>query len=80
MEVGIVTVGPQTAYDISATLPDDTGIGQFLRAIFGYSARPEAITLIAHVAYVVTVLALYLRPVSPPAAKASPTPAGAARG
>jgi hypothetical protein len=28
----------------------------------------------------VTVLSLYLRPVSPPAAKASPTPAGAARG
>ncbi len=80
VEVGVITVGTQTAYDISATLPDDTGVGQFLRAIFGYSARPEAITLIAHVVYVVTVLALYLRPVRPPAAKASPTPAGAARG
>jgi high-affinity iron transporter len=80
VEVGIITVGTQTAYDVSTILPDDTGVGQFLRAIFGYSARPEAITLIAHVAYVVTVLALYLRPLSPPAAKASPTQAGAARG
>jgi high-affinity iron transporter len=62
IEVGVIPVGTQTAYDISAVLPHDTGIGQFLRAIFGYSASPEVITLAVHVAYVAVVLWLYLRP------------------
>jgi high-affinity iron transporter len=79
VDVGIVGVGIQPAYDISPILPDDQGAGQFLRAIFGYSARPEVVTLLVHVAYVVTVLGLYLRPVRPPAATARQTPAGAAR-
>jgi high-affinity iron transporter len=74
IEIGALGSGPwtATAYDISATLPHDEGVGAFLRAILGYSASPELLTLAAHVAYVVTVLALYLRPVQrstqPPAA------------
>ena len=47
-------------------LSHDEGIGQFLRAIVGYSASPEVLTLIVHVGYVVTVLWLYLRPIAPP--------------
>ncbi len=65
IEVGLIPIGTQTAFDISAWLPHDTGIGQFLRALFGYSASPELITLLAHVGYLVTVLALYLRPLGP---------------
>jgi high-affinity iron transporter len=65
VEAGLVGFGTQIAYDISATLPDDTGIGQFLRALVGYSAKPEVVTLIVHITYVVTVLALYLRPMRP---------------
>jgi high-affinity iron transporter len=80
VEIGVITVGTQTAYDISGVLPDDRGVGQFLRAILGYSARPEIVTLLVHLAYIVTVLALYLRPTPPPAARTSPTAAGAARG
>jgi hypothetical protein len=29
-----------TAFDISSTLPDDSGVGGILRAIFGYQAGP----------------------------------------
>ena len=71
IEIGAITVGTQPAFDISGVLPHDQGIGQFLRALFGYSSRPEVLTLAVHVAYVVTVLALYLRPVTP----ARPRPA-----
>jgi high-affinity iron transporter len=62
---GIAVIGSQTAFDISGVLSHEDGIGQFLRAIFGYSASPEVLTLVVHVAYVVAILALYLRPVQP---------------
>jgi high-affinity iron transporter len=81
---GVELVGTQTAYDISAILPDSEGIGQFLRALFGYADSPEVLTLAAHVAYLVVVLALYLRPVRPTIVRTQPVEASsgteAARG
>jgi high-affinity iron transporter len=65
IEIGLIPFGTQTAYDISAVLPHREGIGQFLRALFGYSSTPEVTTLIVYVAYLVIVLTLYLRPISP---------------
>jgi high-affinity iron transporter len=65
-EIGVVTVGTASAFDIRAVLPDETGIGEFLRALLGYSANPEVVTLGAYVGYLVIVLGLFLRP-SPPA-------------
>ncbi len=67
VEIGVVTFGTATAYDISSILSHQDGIGAFLRAIFGYSASPEIVTLVAHVTYLVLVLTLYLRPVTPAA-------------
>jgi high-affinity iron transporter len=68
-EIGLVTVGTATAFDIRAVLPDETGLGEFLRALLGYSANPEIVTLGAYLAYVIVVLGLFLRPSQP----ASPT-------
>lgn len=78
VEVGVIPFGTQTAFDISAVLSDEEGIGQFLRAIFGYSAAPEVVTLVVHVAYLVVVLAMYLRPVRPvaPPARRADVPPG----
>ncbi len=63
---GIALIGSQQAFDISAVLSHDVGIGQFLRAIFGYSASPEVLTLVVHIGYVIGILWLYLRPMQPP--------------
>jgi high-affinity iron transporter len=73
VEVGAIPFGSATAYDLSSVLPDASGIGQFLRAILGYSAAPETTTLGVHIAYLVVVLGLYLRPTRPaqPPAKAT---------
>ena len=67
IEIGALGSGPwtQTAFDLSGVLSHDDGVGAFLRAIFGYSANPEVLTLIVHVAYVAATLALYLRPLPP---------------
>jgi high-affinity iron transporter len=74
---GVTVIGSQTAFDISNVLSHDDGIGQFLRAIFGYSASPEVLTFVAHVAYVVGILAVYLRPVRPTPPARRPDPVGA---
>jgi high-affinity iron transporter len=68
VEIGALGAGPwtATAFDISSVLSDEEGVGAFLRAIFGYSAAPAILTLVAHVAYLVTVLILYLRPIQRP--------------
>jgi high-affinity iron transporter len=76
VEAGWITIGTSTAFDISAILPHsgdpaEVGpivvLGQLLRAMFGYSSRPEWVTLIAWLVYVVVVLAIYLRPIKPSA-------------
>jgi high-affinity iron transporter len=82
VEIGWITVGTGPAFDIGAVLPHDTGIGLFLRAIFGYTSSPEWVVFVTWVVYVVVVLALYLRPVAPrppePQAEQRPEPTGAA--
>jgi high-affinity iron transporter len=83
VEVGVIGFGTGTVYDISGILPQGDGVGQFLRAILGYSDAPELVTLITHVAYLGVVLALYLRPVrfTPPAVHVdAPQGAESARG
>ena len=60
IEVGVINFATQPVFDISAILPDDTGLGEFLRALVGYSARPEVITVAVYLAYVIPVLWLYL--------------------
>jgi high-affinity iron transporter len=73
IEINVINVGTQTAFDISAVMPHETGIGQFLRALFGYTSTPEVATLIVWLAYLVVVLALYLRPIPPRAPAARPS-------
>lgn len=58
-----------TAFDISATLPDDSGIGAVFRGLLGYNADPTVLEVIAWLAYLVVVGALYLRPVTSVAAR-----------
>jgi high-affinity iron transporter len=81
IEIGVITFGTQPAFDVSGVLPhtDDGGnlIGQFLRALFGYSATPEVATFVVWLVYVVVVLFLFLRP-SKPAVTAPATGSSAA--
>jgi high-affinity iron transporter len=64
--LGFLPALASEVYNLSAHLPDTEGIGLFLRAVGGYSAAPELLTLIVHVTYLCVGLALYLRPVSRP--------------
>jgi len=84
VEIGWINIGTAVAFDWSSVLPhepmagapDGLGlvVGQLLRALIGYNSRPEVIMLVTGIAYVGTVLALYLRPVTarPRSAQAGP--------
>lgn len=75
VEIGWITLGAQSAFDISRTLSNDAGAGLFLRALFGYSSTPEVVALAAWGSYLVVILSLYLRPVpAGPAARPKPAP------
>jgi high-affinity iron transporter len=50
------------AYDVSATLPDDEGVGAVLRGLVGFNADPGVLEVLAWVTYLVVIGALYLRP------------------
>lgn len=79
---GVEVVGASRAFDLSGVLPHDEiegapggivlVIGQLLRALLGYTSRPEVLTLVVHVAYVVVVLWAYLRPVQPASRTGAP--------
>lgn len=83
IEVGAIGIGTAIAFDISSILSHETGVGEFLHAILGYSSRPEVAALGVQVAYLVIVLGLYLRPgppVPPRPATAAALPDGAGTG
>lgn len=70
VEIGLIGIGTQPLFDVSAILPHDGNIvGEALRALFGYTSTPEAITFVVWLTYVIVVLSFYLRPIRrPPAA------------
>lgn len=77
VEVGVITIGTATAFDLSGILPHSGEgvlalIGSLLRAMFGYTSQPEWITFLTWLGYIVIVLPLYLRPVRPAESAARP--------
>jgi high-affinity iron transporter len=85
IEIGVITVGTQTLFDLSAVLPHAAEggnlLGQFLAALFGYTSTPEVTTFVVWLTYVVVVLTLYLRPPKPrPSTAPAPAPATPAEG
>ena len=81
IEIGVITVGTQTLFDISSILPargrrDRRDAARAVR----YTSTPEVATFLVWITYVVVVLALYLRPVKrgpAPAPSGSAAPSGA---
>ncbi len=72
VEIGAIGIGTSRAFDASSILPHKEGIGQFLRALFGYSSTPEVVTLVTWATYTVVVLALFIRPAKPTLVAARP--------
>lgn len=66
-----VLPGPMTPlFDISGTLPDNKGVGSFLRGLFGYTASPTPLQFGVWIAFLSTAILLWQRAYrKPPKAK-----------
>jgi high-affinity iron transporter len=71
-EAGWFPLLTATAFDLTETLPDDSGLGAVLRGLVGYNADPSTLELFAWLGYLVVIGTLYLRP--QPAIVARPAP------
>jgi high-affinity iron transporter len=74
--LGVVPGGSTILWNMSGTLPDDTGIGDVLHGLVGYSAAPTVLQAVLWVAFLGVGLTLFLRPArrrvsSPPSAPAA---------
>jgi high-affinity iron transporter len=76
IEIGWISIGTATAFDISAALPHEGGgvgiVGQLLHALIGYTSQPAWSQLAVWIAYLAIVMTLYLRPAKPSAPQPIP--------
>ena len=71
-EAGWIPVLEAHAFDVSASLPDDEGVGAILRGLVGYNADPTWLEVVGWLGYLVVIGGLYLRPPAAPVAKSRP--------
>jgi high-affinity iron transporter len=72
-EAGVIPGWAAVAFDVSRTLPDDSGVGAVLRALLGYNAAPSWLQVAAWAGYLAVAGALFTRPMKPKNAGASNT-------
>lgn len=61
-EAGLLPLLEATAFDLSATLADDTGLGAILRGLVGYHDSPSILEVLAWLGYLAVVGGSFLRP------------------
>jgi high-affinity iron transporter len=61
-ESGAVSFGTRLAFDLGATLPDDSGLGAILKAVVGYHAEASILEVAAWLGYLLTVGFFFFRP------------------
>jgi high-affinity iron transporter len=60
-EAGWLPILEGHAFDLSASLPDDEGVGAILRGLVGYNADPTWLEVVGWLAYLVIVGALFIK-------------------
>lgn len=74
-EIGWIGGEGAKAFDIGAVLSDESGVGAFLKALFGYNADPSWLELGAWATYIAITGVLFFRPSRPQSAAGPHTPA-----
>jgi high-affinity iron transporter len=74
-EAGLLAFLEGTAFDVSNTLPDDSGLGGFLRALIGYNADPTVLEVVAWLGYLLVTGFFFFRPAPVKAAAGAPVAA-----
>jgi high-affinity iron transporter len=74
-QLNVLPGASMTLWNVSRTLPDDTGIGDVLHGLVGYSASPTVLQAVLWVAFLAVGLTVFLRPAR---RRASPPPSAPA--
>lgn len=61
-EAGVVPTGISQVWDTSRVLSQESTLGHFLEALFGYTSRPSLTQAVGYFVFLAGALALYLRP------------------
>jgi high-affinity iron transporter len=62
VEAGLIPAGVEHIWDASGVLPDEAGLGAFLRQMFGYNANPALTEFLVWVTYLLVIGFLFIRP------------------
>lgn len=76
-EAGVLAFGTATAFDVSGTLSDETGVGALLRALIGYQDKPSILEVVVWLGYLVIAGWFFFRPTRMPAPATSPVASSA---
>ena len=71
-EAGLIPILEAQAFDVSATLPDDAGLGAILRGLIGYHAEPTWLEVVGWLGYLLVIGGMFLRPPAVPGSKSRP--------
>lgn len=64
-EAGLIPPVIKHIWDVNPILPENSTLGSFLKAIFGYNGNPSLVEVLAHAAYLLLVGWAYFRPPTP---------------
>jgi high-affinity iron transporter len=65
-EAGIFPVIQEEIWNTNGVLNENTGLGSFLKALFGYNGNPALLEVLFYFTYLVGVLWVYFRPAGEP--------------
>ena len=61
-EAGLLPMTVEHVWDTNGVISEDSHVGQFLTALFGYNGNPSLLEVIAWAAFILTALAFFIRP------------------
>ena len=61
-EAGVIPIIIEHVWDINPILPENSLLGLFLTAIFGYNANPSLLEVVAYFTYLIIILIIYFKP------------------
>lgn len=65
-EAGLFPIVKEAVWNTNPVLNEKTGLGSFLKAIFGYNGNPELLEVLFYLAYVATAIWAFFRPAPAP--------------
>ena len=61
-EAALLPMTIEHVWDTNAVINEDSNVGEFMTALFGYNGNPSLLEVVAWAAFLLTALAFFVRP------------------